>query len=296
MAHPYALAQSCQPVRKIPADGEYTGAVTSTGKHCLTIDLKQPKEFDIHAMRYLTRAGAPLLSILCPGSHPCSRSANTEVTEIDLRGHKLVADIDNMRGIQDTIPSAHLHVYDGTIVVPGNREPNVGIDLQAMARPRKMYARPHCKSPKIQCADQSPTNERVPPYEPTGHVVEKVNVRAGWLGVQMVGIGNAIRNSVIEVDSRGAIALFGPGSKIENNTIIVHGKNDATPDDGAIVLWDANGAVIRNNRIIFKGWFKKAPPAIRLIDSTDVQLEGNTFEGFDQRVEQIGTSSYHINP
>lgn len=165
-----------------------------------------------------------------------------------------------------------------------------------MARPRKIYARPYCTSVEAHCADQLSTNEHVPPYEPTGHVIEKVDVRAGWLGVQMVGIGNTLRDSVIEVDSRGAIALFGPGSKIENNTIIVHGKNDATPDDGAIVLWDANGAVIRNNRIIFKGWFKKAPPAIRLIDSTDVQLEGNTFEGFDQRVEQIGTSSYHINP
>ena len=295
LIHPYTAAQSCQQVRKIPADSEYTGAVTSTGKYCLTIDLRQPKECDIHAMRYLTRVGAPLLSILCPGSHPCSQSANAEATEINLQGHKLVAEIDNMRGIQDTIPSAHLRVYDGTIVVPGNREPNVGIDLQAMARPRKIYARARCKSQEAQCTVPSSTDERVPPYEPTGHVVEKVDVRAGWLGVQMVGIGNTVRDSVIEVDSRGAIALFGPGSKIENNTIIVHGKGDPTPDDGAIVLWDANGAVIRNNRFIFKGWFKKAPPAIRLIDSADAQLDGNTFEGFDVQVEQVGKSSFRIN-
>jgi len=274
----------------------FRGGVIPIGKYCLTVDLRQSQEFDIHAARFLTYTGVPLLTIFYTGPLGSLDFSTGGTTEIDLQDHEIRAAVDDMTGIRDMIPSKHLFIHDGTIVVPGNDKYNIGIDLQAMASPQKTYARANCKAEQTACEEESPANHKAPPYLPTEHVVRRVNVRAGWLGVQMVGIGNTLRDSVIEVDSRGAIALFGPGSKIENNTIIVHGKGDATSDDGAIVLWDGNGAVIRNNRFIFKGWFKKAPPAIRLIDSADVQLDGNTFEGFDQRVEQIGTSSYRINP
>jgi hypothetical protein len=296
MTHPYGLAQSCHPVDTVPGGSGYRGGVIPIGKYCLTVDLRQSREFDIHAARFLTYVGAPLLSIFHTGPLRSLDFSTGGITEIDLQSHEIRGYVDDMTGIRDMIPSRRLFIHDGTIVVPGNNKHNIGIDLQAMSSPQKTYARTNCKAQQTACEEGSAANHKGPPYLPTEHVVQRVDVRAGRLGVQMVGIGNTLRDSVIEVDSRGAIALFGPGSKIENNTIIVHGKNDATPDDGAIVLWDANGAVIRNNRIIFKGWFKKAPPAIRLIDSTDVQLEGNTFEGFDQRVEQIGTSSYRINP
>lgn len=274
----------------------FRGGLVPTGKYCLTIDLEQSQEFDIHAARALTYTGAPLLSIFSSSPRRAPDFSNGQITDIDLQGHKLVANVDDMKGIRDRIPSEHLWIHDGTIVVPGAGEHNIGIDLQATSNPKKTYARPRCEKQQAACDNGASADHKAPPYRKTEHVLERVTVHAGWLGVQMVGIGNTIRDSVIEVDSRGAIALFGPGSKIENNTIIVHGKGDATPDNGAIVLWDGNGAVIRNNRFIFKGWFKKAPPAIRLIDSADVQLGGNTFEGFDQRVEQIGTSSYRINP
>ncbi|NIA54502.1 hypothetical protein HAV22_12740 [Massilia sp. TW-1] len=296
IAHPYCFAQSCHPIETRPVGSGFRGRVVPIGKYCLNIDLKQFKEFDIHAGRFLTYEGVPLLNILYPSPGRTPDFSTGEITEIDLQGHELIAEPDDMTGILDRIPSEHLYVHNGTIHVPGTDEHNIGIDLQAMSSPRETYARPNCKASQTTCMDGPSVHQKAPPYRRTEHVVEKVNVRAGHLGVQMVGIGNTLRDSVIEVDSRGAIALFGPGSKIENNTIIVHGKGDATSDDGAIVLWDGNGAVIRNNRFIFKGWFKKAPPAIRLIDSADVRLEGNTFEGFDQRVEQVGASSYRINP
>lgn len=286
-----SMAQNCQTIDT----HETTGWVLPSGKYCLNVDIKQPELFDSHSMRFKTFSGAGLLSIINGEGEVAQHSARSTRLEIDLRNHRLEARPQNMVGVRDNVQSERVYLHNGTIIVPGTEEPNVGIDLQSLQSPRTAYARSTCAQSDSSCGGGSVSAGRAPSYRQTEHVVEKVDVRAGWLGIQMAGIGNTIRDSVIEVDSRGAIALFGPGGKIENNTIIVRGKGNTTPDDGAIVLWDGNGAVIRNNRFIFKGWFKKAPPAIRLIDSTGVQLEGNTFEGFDVQVEQVGKSSYRIN-
>jgi hypothetical protein len=214
--------------------------------------------------------------------------------DIDLQGHRLQADVDDMVGVKDRVASERIFLHDGTIVVPGAREANVGVDLQSMTSAYATYARLDCGKSGANCGNGqvATISKEAPPYESTRHIVDRMNVRAGWLGVQMVGIGNTLRNSVIEVDSRNAIALFGFASIIENNTIIVHGEGKPAANDGALTLWDGNGAVIRNNRFIFKGRIRQAPPAIRLIDAVDVRLEGNTFEGFSQVVAQTGKSSY----
>ena len=246
-------------------------------------------------MRYKTFKGAGLLSIINLAVGMPRTSGNTLGLDLDLQNHTLEASPKNMIGVRDNVQSERVYLHNGSIIVPGAVEPNIGIDLQALQSPRTTYSRLNCARQDSNCGNPSMANGKVPPYRATGHIVEKVNVRAGWLGVQMAGIGNTIRNSVIEVDSRSAIALFGPGSVIENNTIIVHGKGEATPDDGAVTLWDGKGSIIRNNHFVFEGWLRKPPPAIRLIDSTDVLLEGNTFEGFDERLEQAGTSSYRIS-
>jgi len=286
-----SIAQNCQTIDT----HETTGWVLPAGKYCLNVDIKQPELFDSHSMRFKTFSGAGLLSIISGEGEVDQHSARSPRLEIDLRNHTLEARPKNMVGVRDNVQSERVYLHNGSIIVPGTKEPNVGIDLQSLQSPRTAYARSTCARSDSSCGGGSASDGKAPTYRQTEHVVEKVDVRAGWLGVQMVGIGNTIRDSVIEVDSRGAIALFGPGSKIENNTIIVHGKGDPTPEDGAIVLWDGNGAVIRNNRFIFKGWLKKAPPGIRLIDSADVQLEGNTFEGFAVQVEQVGASSHRAD-
>lgn len=288
-------AQPCETVKTRPSGGGVTGYVIPSAKHCLTMDLRQKKEFDIHAMRFLTYVGKPLLSIFCSHGETCTRSPGAPMIDIDLQKHQLKADVDDMVGVHDLVASEHIFLHDGTVIVPGTRTANVGIDLQSMTSAYETYARLDCRKSNAYCGNGqvATISKEAPPYEATRHIVERMNVRAGRLGVQMVGIGNTLRNSVIEVDSRNAIALFGFGSIIENNTIIVHGKGTPAADDGALALWDGNGAVIRNNRFIFKGPTRQAPPAIRLIDSSDVRLEGNTFEGFgNQVVARTGKSSF----
>ncbi|WP_369827846.1 right-handed parallel beta-helix repeat-containing protein [Collimonas sp. PA-H2] len=136
-------------------------------------------------------------------------------------------------------------------------------------------------------------DKKAPGYQPTGNLVEHMTIHAGWRGVVMGGGGNVLRDSTIDVDGHTAVYMYGPGSIIENNTIIIHRNGDAKPFDAAIKLRDAHGAVVRNNRIIYKGgWLGKAPAAVNLLDSTDVLIEGNTVENFDKLVRINGDSKY----
>lgn len=289
-----ATAQTCKPVEVGGYTGGTRGGVFPTGKYCLTTDLEQRPNFDIHSMSMKTFRGAAMLSIGRPPVGTEADLAQEMGLDIHLLGHKLEATAKDMIGIKANVETARTHIHDGTIIVPGSVEPNVGIGLHTLQSPRATYARLNCGQKDIACgsATTSQVSDKAPPYTETHNVISKVKIQAGWLGVQLVGIGNSLRNSVIEVDSRNGIAFFGPSGIIENNTIIVRGQGTVSSTDGALTLWDGNGAIVRNNRFIFKGWFRKAPPAIRLIDSGNVQLEGNTFEGFSQVIALTGKSSY----
>nr|WP_281416098.1 right-handed parallel beta-helix repeat-containing protein [Collimonas antrihumi] len=130
-------------------------------------------------------------------------------------------------------------------------------------------------------------------YKVSNYLIDKMTVRAGWRGITMGGGNNVLRDNTIEVDGNTAIYMYGPGSVIENNTIIIHGNADATPFDAAIKLRDAQGAVVRNNRIVYKGgWLGSPRAAINLLDSADVLIEGNTVEKFDKLIQVNGDSRY----
>lgn len=162
-------------------------------------------------------------------------------------------------------------------------------------------------------------------YKNTRVTADHLTIHAGYRGVVMGGGNNTIRNSIIEVDSHTAIFMYGPQPIIENNTIIIH-RNGAVGTyqkggkkikgdiasgimiggdiidsvktnelDGAIKLRDAQGGIIRNNRIIYKGGFfsfGKAPVAINLLDSKDVLIENNTIEGFKALVRKNGDTTF----
>lgn len=107
--------------------------------------------------------------------------------------------------------------------------------------------------------------------------IENMRVRSKGVGIVVQGASTVIRNSVIETDAGTGIWIYGPNAIIENNTIIVHGTNKLLEADAPIRLQQADGAIIRNNRIIIKGDAHKR--GISTFSTGAFTLENNTFYG-----------------
>lgn len=123
----------------------------------------------------------------------------------------------------------------------------------------------------------------------TAHVIEDLVIRAGAAGIVIDGINNVIRNNRIIVEGPVAIVSKGPGLVLENNVIEVSDRLDKRSWPGAsrdakpppqlpIHLIQADGAIVRNNRIEYTGiWpWNRPAAAIDLVLSRDVRIEGNT--------------------
>ena len=117
-------------------------------------------------------------------------------------------------------------------------------------------------------------------------VIDTMNIRSKDPGILIQGGRTVIRNSVIETDSATGILVFGSNAIIEGNTIIVHNEESSWWDDYGVVkrgapirLVYADGAIIRNNRIIMKGFAKGA--AVSITDSKSVRFENNRIYGMD---------------
>jgi len=292
-----AAAPNCAPLPlTAPNADEVSGLIRAPGAYCLGSDIRRQPKFDVHAGRTLQYAGEGLLKIECVGlCGPLPKLAY----QIDLQGHALISTTQNMRGIENDGGGLGVAVRNGRIEVPGTRSPNIGIALRGEADgPGFLVGGVRCWPAQAACADvpAAKTDDgRAPQYKASNYLVEHLQIRAGWRGVQLGGGANVLRDSVIEVDSYTAAFLFGPGAIIENNTFIIHGEGERGPFDAALKLRDAHGAVVRNNKFIFKGgWFAKAPAAINLLDSTDVVIENNTFDGFNQQVRSNGASKYIV--
>lgn len=274
------------------------GLVSALGIYCLSQDIVAVKVFDVHAGRFKSFASEGLISVSPAPDSSGSLSAGRNMYVIDLQGRRLSAEPNEMIGIENRMGGFGVTIRDGHIEVPGKTQFNQGISLlRSGAKPLRAGGQ-QCPLALPKCEDipASKTDDgRRPEYAATNYLVEKLNIRAGWRGVQMGGGGNTLRDSVIEVDSRVAVFQFGPGAVIENNTFVVHGKGDRNQFDAALKLRDAHNAVVRNNTFIFKGgFFASAPAAINLLDSKDVLIEGNTFKGFDQKVRVGGDSTYSL--
>jgi hypothetical protein len=167
-----------------------------------------------------------------------------------------------------------------------------------------------CRLSYPDCEEVSYLNsiDKLPPKYQDAHItIDNMHIFVTYRGVQLADNHNTIRNSTIEVDDNTAIHLMGQYPIIENNTIIIHSNKNGDTEtqkkyniqikDGAIKLRDAQGGIIRNNRIIYKGglFSGKAPVAINLLDSKDVLIEGNTIEGFDKLVRENGDTSFTEN-
>jgi hypothetical protein len=122
-------------------------------------------------------------------------------------------------------------------------------------------------------------------------LIENMKIKAAGTGIHVEAAGTVIRNNIIETDSGVGIWILGPNSLIENNTIVVHGRYLLADDykhntgDGAIRLRHGDGAIIRNNRIIFKDIATRR--AVTTIDTGEFVFSGNTIEGFGNNKELI---------
>ncbi len=61
---------------------------------------------------------------------------DSTVFQIDLRGHTLSAEAENMVGIENWFGELKVSVKNGYINVPGNRDPNYGISLRGEGAPK----------------------------------------------------------------------------------------------------------------------------------------------------------------
>lgn len=106
---------------------------------------------------------------------------------------------------------------------------------------------------------------------------------AGGGAINIQGAGTLIRNCVIETDDGNAIWIYGPNAVIENNVIIVHGTNRLREADGAIRLIQADGTIIRNNKIVIKD--NANHRGISTFDTGSITVENNTFYGMTPQDE-----------
>lgn len=290
------VAFACQTVVQFP--GAEVGYIEKVGKHCLTFDIVSPRRFDIHAGEY-KKSGDALLSISFRKNAMNRPRLETDFFEVDLQGHVLEQKTDNLRGIVAKGGIRRIRLLNGRVLVPGGKTAlavslaNDDGDLTLPGRP-SYASRESVSSTQYEDIAAADTLDGKPPeYRKTENIVDNLNIKSGWRGVLMGGAGNILRNSTIEVDGHTAIYMFGPGTIIENNTIIVRGEGELKPFDAAIKLRDAHGALVRNNKIIFKsGWLSKAAAAINLLDSTEVKIEENTVENFDFLVRGNGEVEY----
>jgi hypothetical protein len=135
---------------------------------------------------------------------------------------------------------------------------------------------------------------------PIRHIsLDTLKIHSPNCGVVVQGASTVLRNSVIETESLVGIWSFGPNAVIENNTIIVHATASdstypASPHHAAIRLHQADGTIVRNNRIVMRtGLFSrdKGAAAIDLLDSKNVVIENNTIEGFSELLRKDSASS-----
>ena len=151
----------------------------------------------------------------------------------------------------------------------------------------------------------------VEPESETAHLLENLTIDATKLAILIDGRNNIIRNCRIIVDSSTAFVSRGAGLIFENNVIEVRdtlearyriaalwGRSDPPVIDLPIHLIQADGAIVRNNRIEFAGSTarkarKSIPAAIELVESSDVLVEGNETRGMDAFVRDDSKSSHH---
>lgn len=277
--------------------------IREEGKYCVTADVTvNERSYLNHGWRFIYESSAAM-------------GINASDVEIDLQSHNLTSKASKSNaphGVSIFQHQNNIRIKNGTLRVIGKQGVGVihnpsGSSYITIPSKTKGFKKEYCDVYEQYCEDISYIDgpDKLPPKYQDAHItIDNMNIFATYRGVQVADNHNTIRNSTIEVDDNNAIYLMGKYPVIENNTIIIHSNKNGDTEtqkkyniqikDGAIKLRDAQGGIIRNNRIIYKAGLSggKAPVAINLLDSKDVIIEGNTIEGFDKLVRENGDTSY----
>jgi len=135
-------------------------------------------------------------------------------------------------------------------------------------------------------------------YKTSDYVLENLTIKTSGEGIILVGKNSIVRNCKIDAGN-GAVQIYGPGAQVINNEIVLR---SAEPDPHkyrnkppiALMLHDAEGAVVTGNTITVKGKIKNAQ-AILLSRSPNVRIENNRINGAAEAYV-IDDTSTPLNP
>lgn len=263
--------------------------LTTPGRYCLAEDVRQEKLLDYRGRELAARGGDAI--VLVGADDVTLDLAQHTVANGRVPGYTLVRQDRHIPGRSQSHWFTGTVVRNGRLLSPGST--GIGIRLVSAQRygPRG-FGEPAVGAPG-QALEQL--------FADTRHRLEQLDIAAGHRAVLMDGRGNVIRDSRIVVDGYTAIVAQGPGVVIEDNLIEVRGDLSGLSAheraaDGAhpfvIRLIQADGAVVRNNRVRLTGGTPPLAAAIELTASRAVTLEENRLDGFARAVQADTRSDY----
>ncbi len=263
--------------------------LVTAGHYCLAEDMRQEKLLDHRGRELAARGGDALVLI------------GADDVVLDLQGHTVL----NARTPGYTLVRQDRHVpgrvqshwFAGTVV----RNGRLSSPGSAGTAIRLVSAQRYGPRGFGDLAALAPDQSLPDVFRRTAHRLEHLVIDAGRRAILIDGRDNVIRNNRIVVDGYTAIVAQGPGIVIEDNLIEVRGDLSALTaheqaGDGAhpfvIRLIQADGAVVRNNRVRLRDGAAPLAAAVELVASRGVTLEGNHFDGVVRGVHADEASGY----
>ena len=291
-----AIQTGCKPAKRDIGFIPVLALIQGSGKFCLVQDLVQRR---LRSLDDGSIAGSP-----SDNGHGIVIFYDIKDVQLDLQGHLVSAiPFENTEGvIPSESPSLRtISLKNGRIETPGPR--SYGVILTRYVKWGWVITSEPGERPYIYkrvVNEDTPLTQRMwneakrtyyeIPWnyeEPDTYVLENLHITSGGRGVVMSGVNNVLRNSTVEVDSKTAVYMYGPGTVIEGNTFIVKlDPQDDAPLPAILKLRDAHGAIIRNNKFLVKqegvsGLFKakgQSEAAINLLESKNVLIENNDIQ------------------
>lgn len=252
---------------------EPRGEIESTGRYCLEVDLVQRQLYEVIRGRAVSHQGHEMVTISADDVQ-LDLSGFAIRNEWFPKGIAMLRFYRPMGGYEMQGPGfERLTIRNGSFISPG--ESGIGLDLQSNEY-REASGRHGVDIPP----GETPSTY----FRDTRHVIENLRIEAGQVGIIVQGKNNIVRNNRIVINEENAIIATGPNLILENNVIEIRGTiTDYAKAYGhslPVQLIQADGAIVRNNRIRFIGSANDHRPeaAFDVIESRDVLFENNTIE------------------